>query len=316
MNEEKNRSLLEAFMKTVLDELLTDCPAEFSEEDSKRYHPAEDLDFLERLDTDAVSENERREMLGHLAECASCREGITQLCRYGILFVENEPALETKADWTTFLKKHRAWHVLASCCILFLIGLTILPSVDPAHVAYRNVQKMLHEDEKVFSMQLPENGYRLSGTSTVKTLPTMDEHKREVRSAYETLVDQYPNHIDFRTEYGKYLLFVIQDTELARLQLERALELSLQPAELKRAPELHQLLGTAKFMSNDDTAAQKHFRDALALDPENVDAKINLAVSLYRSGDRKKSLEILQELRSEKISDILRNKIDGFLDRE
>ncbi len=106
----------------------------------------------------------------------------------------------------------------------------------------------------------------------------------------------------------------MRDTISARLQLKMALEKSLVPSELHRASELHLLLGIAAFMENDDTIAQKHFQNALALEPKNRDARLNLAVSLYRSGDREKTVEILNELRTESISDILRAKIDEFLE--
>lgn len=313
---QNNRSRLEAFMNTLLHEMLIDDQeTELTENDGK-YHPAQDLGFLERLDVDDISDDEREEMLEHLAECASCRERIELMCRCGALFAEGEQQIETKRDWVKSLKRQAKWFVPLSCGVLLFLGVMFLPARDPVRIAHHNVRKTLNANEKQFSLQLPENGYRLSGTSTVKAMPTLDDHKRSVRSAYETLVEKYPDNIEFRTEYGKYLLFVIQDTESARLQLEAALEKSLQPSELKRTPELYQLLGIAAFMADDDPTAQKHFRDALALDPKNVDAKLNLAVSLYRGGDRERAFEMLRELRNETISDTLRDKIDKFLDRD
>lgn len=309
-----NRSLLEAFMNNALNELLVnDVNEEFSDE---QYHPADNLAFLARLDTNTITEEERHEMLDHLARCASCREGIELMCQCGVLSAEDKPTVETKPGWTTLLRQNAKWLIPLSCCVLLFFGVFFLPHGDPAQLAYNNVQKTLNDDEKHFSLQLTENGYRLSGTSTVKAISTLDDHKREVRSAYETLVEKCPENIDFRTEYGKYLLFVVQDADSARLQLEAALEKSLVPSERKRAPELYQLLGIAAFMDDDHATAQKHFRDALALDPKNVDAKVNLAISLYRNGDREQAFDILRELRTEAISDTLKNKIDTFLDRE
>lgn len=315
-----NKILLDAYMKRELNAHLHGKPAELTEEEAAKYHPANDIVFLERLDADAIDDRERTELLEHLDQCAYCRQAMEQLCRSGALFAQASGKKDIGLSWDRIpgdVKKHVKPLALAAC-VLLVAGIGILyslPSGNPSQVAYNKVRKMLDTDEKGFSTSLPENGYRMNGTSAMKAFPVMDDHKREVRTAYEKLIADYPDNVSFRTEFGKYLLFVLKEPDLARNELEKSLEASLSPSELHRFPELRLLLGIAAFEEGNDTAAQEQFRSVLDLDPKNLDAKVNLAICLYRSGETENATEMFEELRKESIPAQLRDRIEEFLNR-
>jgi len=315
-----NRTLLDTYMKRELHSQLVGPPVTLTDEEAAQYHPATDITFLERLDADAISEQERKELLAHLDQCMFCRQELERLCKSGALFEQNDRKLDTRFArsriWEN-LKKAASLSTVAAC--LLCVGVLALywsSTGDPSLMAHRKITRMLNADEQGFSTLLTDNGYRLSGTFAIKAVSVLDDHKQAVRAAYEQLVADYPNNINFRTEFGKYLLFVLKEPDLARNELERALELSLTPSELKRSPELHLLLGLAAFEERNDDLAQKHFRDTLDLDPKNLDAKVNLAISLYCSGEQEEATSMFQKLRSERIPEALRNQIDRFLERE
>ena len=318
-----NKSLLEAYMKNELKSQFNGPRVDLTDEEAAKYHPAKDIAFLERLDADAITDSERTELIDHLDKCVFCRQELERLCQCEALFATElptrQPIAETPSDWENpaLWKTLKEWSWVGGA-LLLAIGIALvfmLPSGNQSQVAYNNIRKMLNNDERNFSTQLTDT-YRLDGTSTVKGFPVMDDHKRDVLAAWQQLVADYPDNINFRTEFGKYAIFVLNDTELARNELEIALEKSLTPSELKRVPELHLLLGIAAFREGNDALAQQHYQNALDLDPKNLDAKVNLAISYYRSGDQDKAMEIYRELRTEKIPVTLSNQIDSFLERE
>lgn len=313
-----NKTLLEKQMKTQWNEQTGGPPAELAEDEAAKYHPATDIVFLERLDADAITDTERAELLEHLDQCRFCRQEMERLCKCGALFEGKKLNLKTSSNLPAAMKKY-AQALVAAACLLIVVGVGVLYSLhsgSPSQVAYDKVRKMLGDDERSFSTMLTESGYRLNGTSSMKALPVMDDHKHKVRTAYEKLLENYPEDISFRTEFGKYLLFVLKEPDLARHELEKALDASLQPSELKRVPELRLLLGIAAFEERNDPAAQEQFRQVLDLDPKNIDAKVNLAISLYRSGEQEKATAMFEQLRKESIPSPLRSRIESFLDRE
>ena len=313
-----NKSLLYDYMKRELNILWSGKPAELTEEEAKQYHPATDIAFLERLDADAISDHERVELLEHLNKCVFCRQKMELLCKCGAMFTDGVKTTVPRPVHTQLTKFRLLSPLTIAACLFLVVGVTLYfsSSGSPSQVAHRKVAGMLKPDEKNLSTLLTDHGYRLSGTSSIKAVTTIDDHKQTVRSAYEKLLADYPDEIDFRTEFGKYLLFVMKESDLARNELEKALEASLTPSELKRVPQLHLLLGLAAFEERDDVRAQKHFRDVLDLNPQNIDAKVNLAISFYRSGDKEQAVEMFNALRSESIPVTLRDLIDKFLERE
>jgi len=321
-----NKNLLKSYMRNELKAQLKGTPVDLPDEDSAEYHPMRDVAFLERLDTDAITDQERAELIAHLDKCGFCRQELERLCQSEALFATDttidSPIAKTQSIWenSAVMKTLKQWAWVGGALVLLIGGFALFYAMpgDKAQVAFKALQKKLNEDEQNFSTQLAGN-YRLDGTSAMKggiDLPVMDDHKRDIRSGYEKLIVDYPDKTDFRTEFGKYLLFVLDEPELARNELEQSLEKSLTPSELKRVPELHLLLGIAAFKEGNDTLAQENYQKALDLDPKNLDAKVNMAISLYRSGDEERAMEIYRSLRSEKIPTELRNMIDGFLDRE
>ncbi len=316
-----NKILLETYMKRKLYSMLGGHPVELTGDEVTQYHPSEDVTFMERFGANAITDQERKNLLEHLNQCAFCRQEIAWLCKCGALFDE-QPAQNAKPSTVkTLFQRWKAYvkPLTLVACLLIVIGigaLYSLHSVEPSQVAFNNVKKMLNSDEKNFSTSLTTNGYRLNGTSSTKAMTVVDDHKQAVRSAYKKLIADYPSDILFRVEFGKYLLFVLHEPDLAQNELEKALEASLLPPELHRVPELRLLLGIAAFEERNDMAAQEQFRHVLDLDPTNLDAKVNLAISLYRSGEKEKATGIFEQLRKESIPTPLRNRIESFLDRE
>ena len=316
--------MLKTYLKSELKSQLKGILADLTDGESAEYHPMRDAAFLERLDADAITDQERAELITHLDKCGFCRLELERLCQCDALFEPpdlpaDQPVAQTPSNWEnpTMMKFLKQWAWVGGVLVL-LIGFALFYALpgDKAQVAHKDLRKKLNDDERNFSTQLAGD-YRLDGTLAMKGgIPVMDDHKRDIRSTYEKLITDYPDRVDFRTEFGKYLLFVLHDYDLARRQLELSLEQSLTPSELKRALELHLLLGIAAFKEGNDTLAQKHYQDALDLSPTNLDAKVNMAISLYNSGDTERALEIYRSLQSEKIPAELRNLIDGFLERE
>jgi tetratricopeptide (TPR) repeat protein len=321
------KAQLKARMKQELNALLGGVPVELTEADAKQYHPAADTVFLERLIAGMISDQERKELCEHLSRCTFCREEIEELHESGALprdihtKKENQglvPLIRKTGIWIVASHK-QVLAVAASVLIIAGVVLFSLHSNSPSQIAHNNVLKMLGDDEKDFSMLLADNGYRLDGFDARKSsagMDGLDDHKRTVRAAYEKLVADYPANIKFRTEYGKYLLFVLQDTVAAKSELEKALGTSLVPSEMHRVPELRLLLGIAAFVERDDAAAQEQFRHVLDLAPQNLDARVNLASSLYRSGEQQRAIEMLEQLRKENIPTPLLDRIDSFLENQ
>jgi tetratricopeptide (TPR) repeat protein len=322
-----NQFLLETYMKNELETQFNGTTMDLTDEEAAQYHPSKDIAFLERLDADAITDKEQVELLEHLAQCAFCRQEMQRLCRCGALFAQENPTnsrnavviVQTQSNWEkpmpSGMKFIKQWAWMGGALLLLICFMLMYsPSGNQARIAHNNILKMLNENERDFSTLL-SNDYRLNGTPAIKGgIPIMDDHKREVFAAYQKLVADYPNEIDFRIEFAKYLLFVLQEPGQARNELEKSLEKSLLPSEMRRVPELHLLLGIAAFQEGDDTLALRRYRDTLDLDPKNIDARVNMAISLYRSGEKEKAVEIYRELQSESITETLRNKIDNFLE--
>ena len=317
-----NKSRLNTYIKNVLKSQLNGPIVDLTEAEDAEYHPSKDIVFLERLDADAITDEERAELLEHLDKCVFCRQEMQRLCECEALFAinrdENPPITQTSSDWERPAAKKavKQWSLIGGVLLLLIgfVALYPLPSGNQGQIAHNDIQNMLNENERNFSTLLADS-YRLDGTLAIKgDIPVMDDHKREVLAAYQKLLADYPDEIDFRIAFAKYLLFVLQEPAQARDELEKALEKSLMPSELDRVPELHLLLGIAAFKEGNDTLAKQHYQNVLDLEPKNMDAKANMAISLYRNGETEKALEILRELRSENIPVTLRNKIDVFFE--
>lgn len=66
--------------------------------DSDEFHPAFDLDFLDALDADAITPEERSRFARHLVECPRCAAQIALQMKFGGLFADEEEGEEEDAD--------------------------------------------------------------------------------------------------------------------------------------------------------------------------------------------------------------------------
>jgi len=80
--------------------------------------------------------------------------------------------------------------------------------------------------------------------------------------ALNSLVEQRPQFVDARVQYGEFLL-AKENPAAAIHQLQDALTLAPDRADI------HHSLGIALEAGGNQTAAAEHFRKALALDPKN-----------------------------------------------
>ena len=107
-----------------------------SEPSKGDYHPATDLEFLERLDNDLLSETERADFSRHVESCPFCRHEIAYFIRTGILFAEPETVpnrnpepfstVSTAAGRGRFPSGNIGRIVAAAALVLIAVGVGIL----------------------------------------------------------------------------------------------------------------------------------------------------------------------------------------------
>lgn len=107
-----------------------------SEPPKEGYHPADDLEFLERLENDALSETERADALRHITSCPFCRHEIADYIRTGVLFAEEDPSparsqktistVSSAGGRGRFLSRTGAGIVAAAALVLVAVGAGIL----------------------------------------------------------------------------------------------------------------------------------------------------------------------------------------------
>ncbi|MDO4558207.1 MAG: tetratricopeptide repeat protein, partial [Planctomycetia bacterium] len=304
------------------DEILSDTTSETDhgtpEISDGETHPVDNPGFLERLDANVICEEEHRKWMEHLCGCEHCCRIVSRLVGVDLLFTDTVeektiPSGQKRSLWRmTDSVRQKRWQIPVACAVIFCICLSVFLMSGRSTDAVMDEMAMRMSQE--FSQQSPcvtDNGYRLNGTSWVKTISSVAPQQRELADQGKELLKKYPDNIPLRVTYGKFLLFALHDPEGAIRELERAKILALTPSGMSYVAEIHQMLGLAEFEAGNDTAAQEHFRNVLDLEPENVDAKINLAVSLYRSGAQDQAILLLQELRSQgRLSELLHSQLN------
>ena len=315
-NDQK-RIMTESYRRAFPDQFE---PAEWPESGE---HPATDLDFMERLDADAVSAEERDAFLRHLCQCPFCRDEIAELLRSDVLYAEpdgvfsdspqGEPAAAPRP------KKRYATLVLtrvltAAAALLLIVGVGVMPSVGVmfrSGMARRGLARVLTESDRAFSNRVSDYGYTLTGVreSFLKGMPDIGRHTDEVCAAYEKAIAADPEDPRLSLDYARYLHYVLDRADRARALLEKAVRT---PAGAGNA-DVFLALGLAQFDLEDDDAAIGSFRRALEIDPDSFDARLNLAAALARSGHTAEALPLLEEAGQMPQAEPLRQQIDKAL---
>lgn len=289
-------------------------------------HPMEDIQFLERLDAQKISAQERTELLDHLAKCHFCRERLLTLIECGALFDEEPEVVSPPVDGTKVAKiarddqltysRHRKnlWILVSSCAILTLV--LILPFLKfgkSTQLAKKELENLLTLGEKSTSTLLCDNGYRLNGTLYTKGIPMLDERTTKIVTIYEQLIADSPNDISGKLDFARFLIYSHRDSDRAKEVLK-----SILTAKNISATELatsHLWMGLAEFESKNNFAATEQFRKALNLDADNLAAKLNLGITLYRIGNTAEAIAIFQELKKQPISDQLKEQIESLINQ-
>lgn len=284
------------------------------------YHPSRDIQFLERLDADAITPQERTELIAHLAKCDYCREELLMLIHCDALF-DTEVVALTNPRWqhgaVSSTRVKRIWLTAASCAALVLLAVFLpffMRGNSPQQLAMKELAGLLTQDEKNISSQLTENGYRLNGTKYTKSLSEMDERKEKIVSLYEQQIAAEPENIANRMDYAKFLIYSLRDTEKVKALLTAAISATA-PTDTTTLVALHTLLGQAEFEAGNDAAAIEQFRDVLKLTPTNFSAKLNLGIAFYRNGERAEAVEIFEEMKNESIPEGLKKEIETLLEK-
>lgn len=131
MKQDEERSIVAEIFRSAFREDFA-----VSESPEGDYHPAADLEFLERLDNDLLSETERAEFSRHVESCPFCRHEIAYFIRTGALFAEPETApnqsskpvsvVSTAAGRGRFLSRDIRRIVAAAALVLVAVGVGIL----------------------------------------------------------------------------------------------------------------------------------------------------------------------------------------------
>ena len=129
---------------------------------------------------------------------------------------------------------------------------------------------------------LTDYDYELDGRQYFKDFTVMDDTARRIKKELADAVGEFPDSIDLRLNYGQFLLDH-GDFRGAAKQFEITVQLDPQNALAQTG------LGLALFQQETDESIQRartHFEKAVALDPNDPEANLNLAVCLVRLGQK------------------------------
>lgn len=282
-------------------------------------HPATDLEFLDRLENDALSEEERAQFLRHLEHCPFCRHETADLIRTAVLYAEPKtkpvPGVQVTAKKKNLSRLISfAPHLLAAAVLLILAGTVFLFRMGTSRddrLARRELSKLLTADDRAYSDRIPNYGYELTGNSFLKGFAFPTPHNESVMAAYQNALKAAPDDPNLRLDCARYQLCVL---DLPADASETLKEL----ATNENAPNRSQVLmthGIALFKIGDDAEAQKMFRQVIEIDPASVDARLNLAVSLARTGETKEALKLFESVKDfPSVEKDLRQQIEDVID--
>ena len=151
------------------------------------------------------------------------------------------------------------------------------------------------EAEEVLRRALEIDPGDKSGRREMANLLRVQERREEALEAYRGLLEIDPNYALAHSYIGD-LLVQLQRYEEAVEPLSKALRLirsapSVTP-DLPTAHSIHVLLGTALRELGRTRAAEMHFRQALQLDPRNMDALEQVAAAEFRRRRYREALEL------------------------
>ncbi len=129
----------------------------------------------------------------------------------------------------------------------------------------------------------PENGDYLIGLG--RTLAKLGQFE-EAAEAFERATARAPNNVDAKHGYGNALIALDRPSS-ALSQFEAALA-------LREQARSYNGIGVAHDMMGDHVAAEAHYRTALVLEPGNLTARNNLALSLAVTGNFAEAIAILR----------------------
>lgn len=151
------------------------------------------------------------------------------------------------------------------------------------------------EAEEVLRRALEIDPGDKSGRREMANLLRVQERREEALEAYRGLLEIDPNYALAHSYIGD-LLVQLQRYEEAVEPLSKALSLimsapSVTP-DLPTAQSIHVLLGTALRELGRTRAAEAHFRQALQLEPRNMDALEQVAAAEFRRRRYREALEL------------------------
>jgi tetratricopeptide (TPR) repeat protein len=154
---------------------------------------------------------------------------------------------------------------------------------------------------------LTRYGYRLDGRSLTKTMPQWNDTFKKILAGYERGIAEFPSDVDLRLNYGQYLL-ERSDPESARAQFATAKELDPDSVEADLG------LGIAAFQFDELDASVEQFQAVLARDSGNLQAMLNLAISLQRMGRTEEAISWFTQLRERLPTGTQRDDIQRLID--
>lgn len=235
-------------------------------------HPAAGLEFLNRLNNDVLSAEERAEFLRHLERCPFCRHEIAFFIRSGILYAE--------------------------------------PESEP--IARKGIEKNLSAaDGRAESGPVPDSGNRSTEDVLSKGSASRTLRDESISEAYQEAVRAAPDDPNLRLDYARYQLNIL-DRPVDACETLKEL-----PEDKSAANRVQFLMtfGIALSKIGDDAGAQKKFRQAVELDPASIDARLNLAVSLCRTGGTNEAIELFESVKNTpSLDEDLRRRVKSLID--
>lgn len=310
-------------------------PEEFADSSPRNdagEHPAADLEFLDRLDNNLLSESERADFVRHLQQCDFCRHEIGYFVRHGILYTDTENALESDKKP---LEKKRFFrtvpgilYFMTAALSVMIFGASLLfqeGNGRKARLARRELSAVLTQDDRAYSNRISDYGYALTGETfhisfkglddpAEEDTAPVDEHALSAEQAYQNAIAAAPGDAALRLDYARYQLFVLEQPEKAYETLKGVIDA---PSAKNRA-DLLMAFGIAAFQigggKNLDEAI-KAFRQVLELDPDSIDARLNLAAVLYRCNKSDEALKLFESVRDvPNLDPELKEEIDSTIE--
>jgi tetratricopeptide (TPR) repeat protein len=307
---------------------------------SEAAHP--DEESLAQFCDGSLAEFQRDGIVNHLADCRQCRSVVASVLR------ETEEAKTQRA--TVALPQRAAWLnprmlLAAAAAVLLMLTAWLLrgPRSTGEQVAYVTAQEALVDGEfdrveaildraerggaasaRLRSLRaqakrhipnplalaaagrLSDFGHEIGGA--VARDPATLPHRTGLAAAETLLADGTADDLETILNRG-HLFLSQQRPQEALTEFERARRLAPQQ------PLAWLGSGIASFLLDDFTRAEADFRQAIRLDPGNLAARINLAMTLEEMGKTAETIDAWQEVLSRELDAGLRRQIELNVER-